>query len=169
MINLLAEINPVVHANAALNTLAALLLVAGYVLIKQRREVAHKRVMLLAFAVSTVFLVGYLYYHNQVGHVKFTADGAVRYVYYTILASHIILAFSVPPLAIGTIYYGHRALGCNEPHGEDCSGQPQPLRAVYRRRHRTLARVTFPIWLYVSVTGVVVYLMLYHLWPPEGL
>ncbi len=166
---LLAAANPIVHVNAALNATAALLLVIGYTLIKQRREVAHKRVMLLAFAVSTAFLACYLYYHYQVQHVKFTAQGAVRYVYYAILASHILLAVTVPFLAVATIYLGHRALGCCGPSEENCTQETRESRLRFRRRHRTLARITFPIWLYVSVTGVVVYVMLYHLWPPVGL
>lgn len=167
---LLAAASPIVHVNAALNSLAAVLLVLGYVLIKQRKEVAHKRVMLLAFAVSSAFLVCYLYYHYQVQHVKFTAEGVVRYVYYGILLSHVLLAVTVPFLALATIYYGHRALGCNQPASDD-GPSPESLEASrrYRTKHRRLARITFPIWLYVSVTGVVVYVMLYHLWPPEGL
>lgn len=163
---LLAEINPIVHANAALNALATVLLLLGYALIKQRREVAHKRVMLFAFAVSSAFLVCYLYYHVQVQHVKFTAEGLVRFLYYAILLSHVVLAMSVPFLAITTIYYGHKALGCcSRSEVAGCTEE----QAKYRKKHRRLARVTFPIWLYVSATGVVVYVMLYHLWPPEGL
>ena len=150
---LLAAAHWLVHLNAALNTTATLLLVVGLVLIKQGRVTAHKRVMLTAFGVSTLFLACYLWYHYQVGSVAFTQQGFVRYVYLTILISHILLAFSVPVLAIWTIYLGLRATA-NE---------------GYRTRHRRLARWTLPIWLYVSVTGVVVYAMLYHLWPPADL
>lgn len=159
---LFAAANPIVHVNATLNALAAVLLVAGYVLIKRRRETAHKRVMLTAFGVSTAFLVCYLYYHYQVQHVRFTAEGAIRFVYYAILASHIVLAIAVPPLALVTIYLGYRAVGCCSPPD---SPAEDPTPARFRRMHRRVARITYPIWLYVSVTGVVVYLMLYHLWP----
>lgn len=166
---LLAAANPIVHVNAALNSLATLLLVIGYVLIKQRQEVAHKRVMLLAFAVSTTFLVCYLYYHYEAGHVEFTAEGLIKYAYRAILISHILLALTVPFLAVTTIYLGYRALGCCGRASASCPEETEQLRMRYRQRHRRIARVTFPIWLYVSVTGVVVYVMLYHLWPPEGL
>jgi uncharacterized membrane protein YozB (DUF420 family) len=156
--------HPLVHVNATLNAIAAVLLVVGLVLIKKRREQAHKTVMLLAFVVSIAFLACYLWYHFQVGSVRFTHPGLIRVVYLIILASHVILAVTVPFLAIVTIYFGFRATGC-------CSGGSQEGRsassseAKFRAKHRKLARWTFPIWLYVSVTGVVVYLMLYQLWP----
>jgi uncharacterized membrane protein YozB (DUF420 family) len=157
-------VQTIVHVNAALNTLATILLVIGFILIKRGRIEAHKRTMLAAFAVSATFLACYLWYHFQVRHVKFTHPGAVRYVYYSILASHVLLAITVPFLAIRQIYLGYRALGC-------CSREvPQAAQlveaAAYREKHRRLARFTYPIWLYVSVTGVIVYVMLYHLWPP---
>jgi uncharacterized membrane protein YozB (DUF420 family) len=145
-----------VHLNAALNLTAAVLLLAGYALIRARREAAHKRIMLAAFGVSTAFLVSYLWYHANVGSVMFTHTGTPRTVYLAILASHIVLAFSVPPLAIITIYTGYKAFG----------GGPVEVALRYRRRHRRWARWTFPIWLYVSITGVIVYVMLYHLYPP---
>ena len=150
---LLAAAHSLVHLNATLNAVAAVLLVIGLVMIKRGRVTAHKRVMLTAFAVSIVFLGCYLWYHYLVGSVKFTHPGAVRYVYYVILLSHVLLAFAVPVLAIWTIYLGLRA----------------QVLPDYRARHRRLARWTYPIWLYVSVTGVVVYAMLYHLWPPADL
>jgi putative membrane protein len=140
--------HPLVTVNAALNGLATLLLLVGYVLIKQKREIAHRNVMLAAFCVSVVFLTCYLVYHIGVMQGKstpFTAAGPVRYLYYTILISHIILAAAVPFLAAANIYLG---------------------LADLRYRHRRLARWTFPIWLYVSITGVVIYWMLYHLYPP---
>lgn len=165
-ISLLAAAHPIVHLNATLNAVAAVLLVIGLVLVRQRRIVAHKWTMLAAFGVSTVFLACYLWYHYQVGSVKFTHPGAVRYVYYAILLSHVLLAFSVPVLAIWTIYLGLRATAGRGGRFE--SGEPA-VQATYRKRHMRLARWTFPIWLYVSVTGVVVYAMLYHLWPPSGL
>jgi uncharacterized membrane protein YozB (DUF420 family) len=149
---LLAAAHPIVHLNAALNATATVLLVIGWLLIKRGRVTAHMQMMFSAFAVSTIFLACYLWYHYQVGSVRFTHPGAVRYVYLAILVSHVLLAFSVPVMAIWTIYLGLRA------------SVPE-----YRVRHRRLARWTLPIWLYVSVTGVIVYVMLYHLWPPEGL
>lgn len=156
--------HPIVHLNALLNTVAAALLVVGFVLIKQGRVAAHKRTMLSAFAVSVAFLACYLWYHYQVGSVRFTHPGPIRYVYLGILASHVLLAFTVPVLAVWTIYLGLRATGCCQRSSDEASDQS----AAYRQRHRRLAHWTYPIWLYVSVTGVVVYVMLYHLWPPEG-
>lgn len=166
---LLAEVSPLVHVNAALNSLATVLLVIGYTLIKQRNETAHKWVMLAAFDVSAAFLVCYLYYHFQVGSVKFTAEGLIRYVYYFILASHVLLAMTVPFLAGYTIWLGWKAVGLFESDAVQRADSPATQAGNYRARHRRIARITFPIWLYVSVTGVVVYLMLYHLWRPEGL
>src|SRR5688572_20739799 len=140
--------HPIVHVNAALNLTATVLLVVGFALIRQRREAAHKRVMLAALCVSTAFLACYLWYHAHVGSVPFTRTGPVRTVYLSILLSHIVLAAAVPFLAIITISTGYRAYGAGPP---DAVGR--------RRRHRRLAWWTFPIWLYVSVTGVVVYVM----------
>ena len=128
--------------NAFLNAGAAALLVWGFTLIRRRRIEAHRRVMLAAFAVSCLFLVCYLVYHAQVGTVRFQGTGAVRAVYLSILASHTLLAAAVPVLALITLSRG--------------------LRGRYDR-HRRIARWTLPLWLYVSVTGVVVYWMLYHL------
>lgn len=130
--------------NATLNGLAAAMLVVGWILIKQRREIAHRNTMLAAFGVSAVFLVSYLVYHYHVGSVKFTGPPAVRAVYLAILLSHIVLAAAVPVLALITIYLG---------------------LTNRRAKHRRFARWTFPIWLYVSITGVVIYVMLYHLYP----
>lgn len=141
---LAAAPHPLATVNAALNATATLLLIAGWLLIKGRREAAHKWVMLSAFGVSCIFLACYVAYHLQVGSVKFGGAGAVRGVYLAILISHIILAATVPVLAIITIYFGLRDR---------------------RTAHRRIARWTFPIWLYVSVTGVVIYWMLYHLYP----
>jgi putative membrane protein len=184
---LFAAAHPLVHLNATLNALAAVLLVIGLTMIKRGRVIAHKRVMLTAFGVSVAFLVCYLWYHYLVGSVKFTHPGPVRYLYYAILLSHVLLAFTVPVLAIWTIWLGLRATGCNEPstaakgdsplfagnHSaeiDDVAGKKGTVpAAVYRAKHRRLAHWTYPIWLYVSVTGVVVYLMLYHLWPPVDL
>jgi uncharacterized membrane protein YozB (DUF420 family) len=129
--------------NAALNSLATVLLIVGYVLIKRRRETAHKWTMLAAFGVSVVFLVSYLVYHYKAGHVSFTGPQPIRTAYYAMLISHVVLAAAVPILAIGTIYHGLRDR---------------------RATHRRWAWWTFPIWLYVSVTGVVIYVMLYHVY-----
>jgi putative membrane protein len=139
------------HVNGALNTLATVLLVTGYVQIKRRQEAAHKWTMLACFAVSVVFLACYLTYHFNIpgGSKKFPSyppDG-VRYAYYGILLTHVALAAAVPFLAIGSIWLG---------------------LADHRRWHRKLSWWTFPIWLYVSITGVIVYLMLYQLYPPTG-
>jgi uncharacterized membrane protein YozB (DUF420 family) len=163
---LFAAAHPIVHLNAALNALAAILLVVGLAMIKQSRVIAHKRVMLTAFVVSIAFLGCYLWYHYHVRSVPFTDPGAVRYVYYAILLSHVLLAITVPPLAIWQIYLGYRAMGCCQSPG---SPDNQMDATAYAARHRRLARWTFPIWLYVSVTGVVVYVMLYHLWPSAAL
>ncbi len=126
--------------NASLNATCTVLLLYGYSLILQGKREQHKRVMLSAFAVSVVFLICYLVYHYQVGSVPFQGQGLVRTLYFTILTSHVILAALVPVLAILTLW-----------------------RAFQERfdKHRKIARITFPIWLYVSVTGVIVYLMLY--------
>jgi uncharacterized membrane protein YozB (DUF420 family) len=166
-VELIAAAHPIVHVNALLNATAAALLVLGFVLIKRHRVDAHKRTMLAAFSVSTLFLACYLWYHYQVGSVKFTAPSMIRYVYYAILVSHVLLAFAVPPLAIWTIYLGLRATGFGA--AKEPTGQAFSILADYRNRHMRWARWTFPIWLYVSVTGVVVYVMLYHLWPPVDL
>jgi uncharacterized membrane protein YozB (DUF420 family) len=156
--------HPIVHVNATLNSIAAILLVIGFILIKKRRIEAHKRVMLSAFAVSIAFLGCYLWYHYQVKHVEFTYPGVVKYVYYLILGTHVPLAATVPFLAIAQIYLGYRALGCCRSAGDP--SEQLTVAAAYRNKHIRLSRWTFPIWLYVSVTGVIVYVMLYHLWPP---
>jgi protein SCO1/2/putative membrane protein len=135
--------------NASLNGLATALLIAGWVLIKFKRPRAHKIVMLTTFGVSMAFLACYLTYHQQLQHYtgsgsrKFDGAGPIRTIYYSILISHVLLAALVPFLASATIYRG--------------------LTNQFER-HKRLARVTFPIWLYVSVTGVIIYFVLYH-WP----
>jgi uncharacterized membrane protein YozB (DUF420 family) len=128
--------------NAILNALSAGFLLLGYVLIRQGRREAHKRAMLAAVTCSAVFLASYLVYHAQVGSVRFTGTGAIRTVYFAILVSHTVLAAAILPLVLVTL---RRA-----------------LRGDFAR-HRAIARITFPIWAYVSVTGVVVYWMLYRL------
>jgi protein SCO1/2/putative membrane protein len=137
--------------NASLNGLATVLLLLGYWLIKRDRKDAHRKVMLTAFAVSCVFLVVYLTYHQGLHYYtgthgkSFQGTGVAKVVYLTILISHVILAAVVPVLAIITIVRGLK---------EDWE------------RHRRIARITFPIWLYVSITGVIIYAMLYH-WPVD--
>ena len=128
--------------NAFLNALTTVLLLRGWFLIRRRRILEHRRTMLTALAVSTLFLVSYLVYHFQVGSVRFQGQGVARILYFTILLTHTALAASVPVLALITL-----------------------SRALRERfdRHRAIARWTLPIWLYVSVTGVVVYLMLYRM------
>jgi uncharacterized membrane protein YozB (DUF420 family) len=157
---LAAGAHPLVHLNAALNTLATVLLLVGLWRIKHGREPAHGRTMLAALAVSALFLVSYLVYHAIAGSVRFTHPGAVRYVYYAVLLSHVLLAFTVPFLAIAAALLGARALGWGR-----AAALPIEARTRSRKAHLKLVRWAFPIWLYVSVTGVIVYAMLYHLWP----
>ena len=130
--------------NAALNSLSAVFLLAGFFFIRSRNRSAHRVCMLSAFGCSVLFLISYLIYHYQVGSVPFRGQGWIRPVYFSILLTHTILAVVVVPLALITLN-----------------------RALKERfdAHRRIARWTFPIWLYVSVTGVVVYWMLYRLAP----
>ncbi len=128
--------------NATLNATAAVLLLFGYAMIRRRRVEAHRRIMTAAFAVSAAFLVSYLVYHSQAGSVRFQKTGMIRPVYFSILISHTLLAATVPVLAPLALYRG--------------------WRGKYDL-HRRVARWTLPIWLYVSVTGVAVYVMLYKL------
>ena len=129
--------------NATLNALAAVLLVTGYVLIRQGRRDAHRRAMIAAFATSALFLASYLVYHAHVGSRPFTGQGAIRIVYFAILITHVVLAAAILPLALLTTFRG--------------------LRGRFDK-HVRIARWTLPIWLYVSVTGVVIYLMLYQMY-----
>jgi protein SCO1/2/putative membrane protein len=128
--------------NATLNAIAAVLLIWGYTLIRRKRVQTHRKVMTTAFVTSCLFLVCYLIYHAQVGSVHFAHTGAIRTIYFTILITHTTLAATVPVLAVITL---------------------RRARMGKFDRHRAIARWTLPIWLYVSVTGVVVYVMLYHL------
>lgn len=127
--------------NATLNAISGGLLFIGWLLIRAKRRQAHRLAMLAAFATSTLFLICYVVYHSQVGSVPFTRQGFVRPVYFTILISHIVLAAFTPPLALITL-----------------------SRALRERfaQHRAIARWTLPIWGYVSVTGVLVYVLLYR-------
>jgi uncharacterized membrane protein YozB (DUF420 family) len=127
--------------NASLNAISGLLLIIGYFLMRARRIEQHRRFMVAAFTTSSLFLICYLVYHAQVGSVRFARQGFVRPLYFTILITHVTLAACVLPLAIVTL-----------------------ARGLKRRipQHRRIARWTFPIWLYVSVTGVLVYILLYQ-------
>ncbi len=127
--------------NALLNTTSALLLLTGYLLVRQRRLDAHRRVMTAALTTSALFLVSYLVYHVNVGRVLFPGTGTARTIYLGILLTHTVLAMALAPLAVTVFVLA---------------------RTGRLARHRRLARITLPIWLYVSVTGVVVYWMLYR-------
>jgi len=128
--------------NATLNATSAVLISIGRILIKRGRRAAHKNVMIAACVTSTLFLTSYLIYHAQVGSVRFTRTGTIRTVYLSILLTHTVLAAVIVPLVLVTL--------------------SRALRGNFDR-HRRIARWTMPIWLYVSVTGVVVYVMLYRL------
>lgn len=136
------ELSALPTLNVLLNSLTVVLLTTGYVFIRRQQINAHRACMLAAFGTSTIFLISYLIYHFNVGSVAFTGHGAVRTVYFAILISHVILAILILPLAIATL-----------------------TQAFCGRfdRHRRIARWTLPLWLYVSVTGVIVYLMLYQM------
>ena len=137
------EISDLPAVNAMLNGTAAAFLVAGYVFIRRGRRVQHKRCMLAALTASALFLLSYVVYHANVGSRPFTGQGVARVVYFTILITHVVLAAAILPLALTTTARG--------------------LLAQYDR-HVRIARWTLPLWLYVSVTGVVIYVMLYHLY-----
>ncbi len=135
-------IHPLATTNAVLNSIAAVLLVAGWVCIRRGNWQAHRGLMVAAFATSAIFLVSYLTYHWLEGSRKYAGPESLRLVYYAILITHVILAAAVPVLALRMIFLAWRGRW---------------------DAHRRLGRITFPIWLYVSVTGVVIYLMLYYL------
>jgi uncharacterized membrane protein YozB (DUF420 family) len=132
--------------NAFLNGTSAMLLTIGYFFIRRGKVTSHKVCMVTAFGVSCLFLVSYLIHHYQVGSIPFAGQGWIRPVYFTLLISHIILAAVIVPLALTTVY--------------------RALNAQFDK-HVKIARWTLPIWLYVSVTGVLVYVMLYQLYPPR--
>lgn len=134
------------HLNALLNSASAVLLVTGFVLIRRQRVRAHRNCQVSAVLTSTLFLASYLTYHYYHGATRFAGQGMARPVYFTILISHTILAIVIVPLVLVTLYRAARG---------DFA------------RHRKIARWTLPIWLYVSVTGVIVYLMLYRIYPGQ--
>ena len=137
----MADYSALPALNASLNGASAVLLATGRAFIRQGKMAAHRACMVAAVGTSSVFLASYLYYHAHVGSVRFRGQGWVRPVYFTILTTHTVLAAAIVPLVMVTL-----------------------ARAVRGRfdRHRALARWTYPLWMYVSVTGVVIYLMLYH-------
>ena len=132
------------HLNACLNGTSAVLLFTGYTFIRSRNVVAHRACQTAALVVSLLFLVSYLTYHYYHGTTRFQGAGIVRPIYFTILTSHTILAIVIVPLVALTFY--------------------RALRNDFAR-HRRIARITLPLWLYVSITGVIVYLMLYQIYP----
>jgi uncharacterized membrane protein YozB (DUF420 family) len=129
--------------NASLNAIATVLLIFGYVCIRQRRIAAHRAAMVAAFATSVLFLISYLIYHAHAGSRPFPGRGNIRVIYFVILITHIVLAATIPPLAGITLWRAYR-------HRFD--------------RHMKIARWTLPLWLYVSITGIVVYWMLYQMY-----
>lgn len=130
--------------NALLNATCATLLVMARGKIKRNEREQHKQLMIAAFSISVLFLISYLVYHSQVGSVGFKGEGWSRPVYFSVLISHSILAAAVPFLAVITLMRG--------------------LKSRFKQ-HAAIAKYTYPIWLYVSVTGVLIYVMLYHIWP----
>ena len=128
--------------NATLNAISGVLLMSGYAFIRRGHIRRHRAAMISACIVSALFLTSYVIYHANIGSKPFTGRGSIRIVYFTILLTHVLLAATVPPLAVITLSRG--------------------LRARFDR-HVAIARWTFPIWLYVSVTGVIVYFMLYRM------
>ena len=136
------DVHTLPAVNAFLNGTSAVLLIIGYRLIRAGKRETHRKVMLIAFGVSIAFLISYLIYHSQVGSVHYAKTGTLRVIYLTILTTHTILAAAVPVLAIIVLRRGLK--------GQFAS-------------HKKLAKWTFPIWLYVSITGVIVYLMLYQM------
>src|SRR5688572_11995954 len=132
------------HVNAFLNATSAVLLIAGYRFIRSMRVDAHRKCQVSAVITSTLFLISYLTYHYYHGDTRFLGQGIVRPFYFTVLITHVILAIIIVPLVLVTLYRAWRSNFV---------------------KHKRIARWTLPIWLYVSVTGVIVYLMLYHLYP----
>lgn len=135
------------HVNAALNSVTIVLLLTGLFLIRTGRKGAHRKVMAATLVVSALFLVSYLIYHFSAPVFVFPGQGLIRPVYYTMLVSHVVLATVVTPMVALTAWRG-------------LTGQSE--------RHRPLARLTWPVWFYVAVTGVGIYLMLYHIYPSPG-
>jgi len=142
------DIIPVLpHLQAALNITTVCLISIAYYNIRQQNRAVHRKFMIAALVVSALFMVSYLTYHSQVGNVKFAGEGGVRPIYFAILASHVILAALIVPMVVITAFHA--------------------LRGNFKR-HKRIARWAFPIWLYVCVSGVIVYLMAFHIYPPPA-
>jgi len=141
------EIIPLLpHLQAGLNVTTVCLISLAYYNIRQKNRAQHKKFMVAALVVSALFMVSYLIYHSQVGNVKFAGEGGVRPIYFVILVSHVILAALIVPMIVTSAFHA--------------------LRGSFER-HRCIARWTFPLWIYVCLSGVIVYLMAFHLYPPR--
>jgi len=136
-------ISSIPHILAILNTLSAVLVCIGYIQIRKQKKATHKKLMISALLVSTLFMVFYLYYHAKVGYIPFAGQGDIRYLYFSLLASHVILAAIAFPMVLITAGFA--------------------LRHKFNI-HKRIARWTFPIWLYVSVSGVTIYVMSFHIY-----
>jgi uncharacterized membrane protein YozB (DUF420 family) len=134
------------HFQAALNTSAALLLGVGYYFIRHQNRYAHRNCMIAALAISAIFLVSYLTYHARVGYMPFAGQGIIRPFYFTMLASHVILAAVIVPMVLVTVVYA--------------------IKGNFNR-HPRIARWTLPLWFYVSVSGVLIYILGFHIYTPE--
>jgi len=143
------------HVNAALNTISTILLIIGFVLIKAGRRDQHRKVMLAATAVSAVFLICYLWYHFTAPIFVFPGTGWERPAYFTLLVSHVILAAAVTPMVFVTLWRAFQAW--------KTTGDLFAPGAF--SKHRQIARLTWPVWIYVTVTGVLIYVILYHVYP----
>ncbi len=133
------------HFQAVLNFTTVCVLVVAYQHIRRKNKLMHRKYMMIAITISGIFMLSYLYYHSQVGYAKFMGEGLIRPIYFSILASHIILAALIVPLVLTTVYLAWRARFMN---------------------HRRWARWTFPLWVYVSVSGIIVYLLGFHIYAP---
>lgn len=134
------------HLQAALNVTTICLISIAYYHIRRENQAVHRKFMIAALVVSAIFMVSYLTYHSQVGNIKFAGEGVIRPLYFTILASHVILAALIVPMVLTTLTFA--------------------LRGSFKR-HRRIARWTFPVWFYVCISGVIVYLMAFHIYPPQ--
>ena len=135
------------HFQALLNSAATIMLGAGFYFIRQRQHARHRNCMITALLISSVFMISYLTYHAAVGYMPFAGQGMIRPIYFTLLASHVILAAAIVPLVLITVYFA--------------------LRGNFTR-HPRIARWTLPLWLYVSVSGVIIYLLGFHAYPPAS-
>ena len=134
------------HFQALLNTVATLLLATGYYFIRKAKPDLHRNCMVTALVISSLFMVSYLTYHARVGYMPFTGQGIIRPFYFTLLASHVILAAAIVPLVLTTVFFA--------------------LKGNFDK-HPRIARWTLPLWLYVSVSGVVIYILGFHIYTPE--